>query len=67
MIRTLGRAVRDTDACHTTELVAAARSGQPPHIHSRDLFGAGRELVIEHNDREYRLRVTAQGKLILTA
>jgi hemin uptake protein HemP len=26
-----------------------------------------RELVIEHNGREYRLRVTSQGNLILTA
>lgn len=26
-----------------------------------------RELIIEHDGREYRLRVTARGKLILTA
>ena len=38
-----------------------------PYIRSRDLFGTAQEVVIEHNEREYRLRVTAQGKLILTA
>lgn len=31
------------------------------------LLGARRELVIEHNGREYRLRLTQNGKLILTA
>ena len=34
---------------------------------SRALLGSGRELIIEHDGREYRLRVTQQGKLILTA
>jgi hemin uptake protein HemP len=31
------------------------------------LLGARRELLITHNGREYRLRVTQNGKLILTA
>ncbi len=38
-----------------------------PYIRSQDLFGTAQEVVIEHNQREYRLRVTSQGKLILTA
>ena len=38
-----------------------------PRYDSRRLFGTAREIVIEHNTRDYRLRVTAQGKLILTA
>ena len=36
-------------------------------ISSRALLGGAREMIIEHEGREYRLRVTAQGKLILTA
>jgi hemin uptake protein HemP len=36
-------------------------------ISSRDLLGKRGELVIEHSGREYRLRVTQNGKLILTA
>lgn len=38
-----------------------------PHIRSDELFDGAQEVVIRHNEREYRLRVTAQGKLILTA
>jgi hemin uptake protein HemP len=34
---------------------------------SEALLGPGRELVIVHNGREYRLRLTQNGKLILTA
>lgn len=36
-------------------------------IASRDLFGASREIVIEHAGRLYRMRITQHGKLILTA
>jgi hemin uptake protein HemP len=39
----------------------------PLKIASEVLFGVHRELVITHNGREYRLRVTQNGKLILTA
>ena len=35
-------------------------------VSSKDLFGPLRELVIEHVGQEYRLRITSQGKLILT-
>ena len=34
---------------------------------SRELLGDGDQLVIEHEGREYRLRRTQNGKLILTA
>jgi hemin uptake protein HemP len=37
------------------------------HFSGDDLFGSAREVSIEHNQRIYRLRITAQGKLILTA
>jgi len=36
-------------------------------IRSNLLFTQGKEVIIEHGEREYRLRVTASGKLILTA
>jgi len=41
-----------------------------PEMHrvsSEALLGARKELVILHNGREYRLRLTQNGKLILTA
>ena len=39
----------------------------PKKLDSASLFGAGREVIIVHNGREYRLRRTQNGKLILTA
>ena len=35
-------------------------------VTSHDLMADQRELVIEHGDDEYRLRITSKGKLILT-
>ena len=39
----------------------------PQKVASASLLGANRELVIVHNGREYRLRLTQNDKLILTA
>jgi hemin uptake protein HemP len=36
------------------------------HIDSRELFVGTREIIIGHGDNRYRLRLTAQNKLILT-
>ncbi|MFO7640681.1 MAG: hemin uptake protein HemP [Candidatus Competibacteraceae bacterium] len=35
-------------------------------LSSADLFGSAQEILIDHAGQEYRLRVTRQGKLILT-
>ena len=40
---------------------------RPQRTTSGALLGDRRELIIEHQGRDYRLRVTQQGKLILTA
>ena len=39
----------------------------PSKVRSETLLGKARELVITHNGRDYRLRITQNGKLILTA
>ena len=39
----------------------------PEKVSSEWLLGVKRELVINHNGRDYRLRITQNGKLILTA
>ena len=39
----------------------------PSKVKSEALLGKARELVITHNGRDYRLRITQNGKLILTA
>jgi len=36
-------------------------------VSSETLLGPRKELIIVHNGREYRLRLTQNGKLILTA
>jgi hemin uptake protein HemP len=41
-------------------------SAMRQRLNSTELFGTGREVVIEHAGEEYRLRLTRQGKLILT-
>jgi len=44
------------------------RSGESTgRITSQTLLGPRKELLIMHNGREYRLRLTQNGKLILTA
>jgi len=42
------------------------RPAQPQRVDSASLFGNARELIIRHGNEEYRLRLTSQGKLILT-
>ena len=39
----------------------------PSRVRSEALLGNRKEVVIVHNGREYRLRRTQSGKLILTA
>ncbi|BBL72724.1 hypothetical protein MoryE10_33300 [Methylogaea oryzae] len=48
------------------ESAAEPRSGLRRRLSSAELFGGAREVVIEHGGDEYRLRVTSNGKLILT-
>jgi hemin uptake protein HemP len=58
------------DAQHPRRLEArqhGANSTAPHRVTSDTLLGSRRELVIEHNGREYHLRLTQNGKLILTA
>jgi hemin uptake protein HemP len=52
----------------SAQAVRAGRSTRTDYrIRSHELLGQRGELIIEHNGREYRLRVTQSGKLILTA
>lgn len=43
-----------------------AASPRPRAITNHELFRGARELIIIHQNEEYRLRITRQGKLILT-
>jgi hemin uptake protein HemP len=52
----------------TTDSTGARRSiaVNGGRIDSRELFIGTRELIIDHGGEHYRLRLTAQNKLILT-
>jgi len=39
----------------------------PARVTSNELLGGAVEIIIEHQGRNYRLRLTQNGKLILTA
>jgi hemin uptake protein HemP len=47
--------------------IGTASTTSSRRVRSEALLGPNRELVITHNRREYRLRLTQNGKLILTA
>ena len=52
-----------------TEADKRAEAGKPhllPRIEASTLFTTSREIIIVHNNAEYRLRLTSNEKLILT-
>lgn len=51
----------------TAPAKAPTRPGGPRRVASKALFAGVREIVIDHAGREYRLRITQNDKLILTA
>ena len=48
------------------DAAGAPRGEAPIRIELAELLGGQREAIIVHNGADYRLRVTANGKLILT-
>ena len=45
---------------------AQAELKKPVRVAVRAILQGGREAIIEHDGQDYRLRITANGKLILT-
>jgi len=43
-----------------------AAVGRPRRLKVSELLGGEREAILEHGGQDYRLRITANGKLILT-
>jgi len=41
-------------------------NAQPRRLKVSELLAGEREAILEHSGQEYRLRITANGKLILT-
>lgn len=57
----------ETTPLQPARVAAATPPERRLKISSRELLGPRGDLIIEHGDREYRLRLTQNGKLILTA
>ena len=57
-----------TDAASHKAAAEASRNDvmHGNRLDSRDIFQAAREIIIAHGEETYRLRLTAQNKLILT-
>jgi hemin uptake protein HemP len=51
---------------HKQPVEEATAPSRARAIISRDLFRGASEVIIVHRQEEYRLRITRQGKLILT-
>jgi hemin uptake protein HemP len=49
-----------------TEPVSSRPVGKPRRLKVSELLDGEREAILEHGGQDYRLRVTASGKLILT-
>jgi hemin uptake protein HemP len=45
---------------------SAAPAGRPRRLKVSELLAGEREVILEHGGQDYRLRITANGKLILT-
>ena len=61
--------INNAENAHTVVAEASDTSSMRSLVkrwNSAELFAGARELLIEHGNEEYRLRLTNQGKLILT-
>jgi hemin uptake protein HemP len=61
-----GGALTDNERQDDKPAAAQPLGKTPRMILSRDLFAGGKLVIIRHEQEDYRLQVTAAGKLILT-
>jgi len=55
------------DCAMKTQTLQRRDTVVPARVTSKELLGSAVEIIIEHHGRDYRLRLTQNGKLILTA
>jgi hemin uptake protein HemP len=54
------------DERHEAQMQSAAQEQVKVRVQVAELLRGGREAILEHDGMDYRLRITANGKLILT-
>jgi hemin uptake protein HemP len=62
----MGETLANFATKHTAATSISAPSAKKPRIESNHLFQGNSEIVIVHEKEEYNLRITRNGKLILT-
>jgi hemin uptake protein HemP len=62
----MGVETSDQQANHERPITERVSAAACRTLDAAALFGDAREVRLRHGDQEYRLRVTRQGKLILT-
>jgi hemin uptake protein HemP len=62
----MGETIANFATKRTATISIAAPAGKKPRIESNHLFQGTSEIVIVHQEEEYNLRITRNGKLILT-
>jgi hemin uptake protein HemP len=58
--------MRDVHSSMPTSLAPPMPARELKRLSSEELIGPAREMLIRHAGFDYRLRITRQGKLILT-
>jgi hemin uptake protein HemP len=62
----MGETIVNFATKRTATTMTAVPAGKKPRIESNHLFQGNSEIVIVHQEEEYNLRITRNGKLILT-
>jgi hemin uptake protein HemP len=62
----LNHAEDDTQSDNTPAAAASAEPQRPVRLIVSELLAGGGEAILVHGGHDYRLRITANGKLILT-
>jgi hemin uptake protein HemP len=57
---------RDESPAPEGKRSADTAGGRPRRLKVSELLAGEREAILEHDGQDYRLRITANGKLILT-
>jgi len=60
------RTIFDSESSGPSGIEPITSADKKPRIESSHLFQGEREIVIVHHTKEYSLRITRNGKLILT-
>jgi hemin uptake protein HemP len=58
--------IRQQDSQSTPPVSRSPPGTRPKRIKVSELLQGEREVILEHDSQDYRLRITANGKLILT-